>query len=143
MVTVEGQHRPVPLKTLGGGAVRAFQIAMGIEAAAAPDEDEDPVSSSGAARSVPLLIDEIENGLHHTVLESIWEFIFAAAAQSGVQVFATTHSQECLEAFVGVAAKSELEGRVIRLDTRSGSARAVEMDEKNQAAVVKYGIEVR
>lgn len=45
-----------------------------------------------------LLIDEIENGLHHSVLEEVWKGIAEAAAQLGVQVFATTHSGECLSA---------------------------------------------
>lgn len=43
-------------------------------------------------------IDEIENGLHHTVLKRIWQGIAEAAERLDIQVFATTHSRECLEA---------------------------------------------
>jgi len=43
-------------------------------------------------------IDEIENGLHHTVLRRVWKGIAAAAERLDIQVFATTHSRECLEA---------------------------------------------
>lgn len=45
-----------------------------------------------------MLVDEIENGLHHTVLERIWAGIGELAETLGVQVFATTHSRECIEA---------------------------------------------
>jgi predicted ATPase len=44
------------------------------------------------------VIDEIENGLHHTLLPQIWTGIAAAAREFDVQVFATTHSRECIEA---------------------------------------------
>ncbi len=43
-------------------------------------------------------IDEIENGLHHTVLKRVWQGIAVAAERLNIQVFATTHSRECLEA---------------------------------------------
>jgi AAA15 family ATPase/GTPase len=43
-------------------------------------------------------IDEIENGLHHSVLTRIWQGIATVAERLDIQVFATTHSRECLEA---------------------------------------------
>ena len=45
-----------------------------------------------------LLVDEVENGLHHAVLPDIWRAVRTAAEQFNVQVFATTHSFECLQA---------------------------------------------
>src|ERR1043166_6333331 len=39
-----------------------------------------------------LLIDEIENGLHHSIQPIIWEGLFNAARELDVQIFATTHS---------------------------------------------------
>jgi AAA domain, putative AbiEii toxin, Type IV TA system len=44
------------------------------------------------------IIDEIENGLHHTALKDIWRGIAEISQTLGVQVFATTHSNECLQA---------------------------------------------
>jgi len=44
------------------------------------------------------IIDEIENGIHHTALKDLWRGIAEISAAMGVQVFATTHSQECLTA---------------------------------------------
>ena len=44
------------------------------------------------------IIDEMENGVHHTMLKQVWAGIATAAASLNVQVFATTHSHECIEA---------------------------------------------
>lgn len=45
-----------------------------------------------------LLIDEIENGLHHSVLGSVWKGIGALAESHNIQVFVTTHSEDCVNA---------------------------------------------
>jgi AAA15 family ATPase/GTPase len=45
-----------------------------------------------------VLIDEIENGLHYSVLKDVWKAIGKAARDFNVQVFATTHSHECIVA---------------------------------------------
>jgi len=45
-----------------------------------------------------LLIDEIENGLHHSVQKQIWSGLAEVARELKVQIFATTHSGECLAA---------------------------------------------
>ena len=52
-----------------------------------------------------LLIDEIENGIHHTVQTDFWKFIFKLAATElfDVQIFSTTHSLEMVEAFAEVS----------------------------------------
>jgi AAA15 family ATPase/GTPase len=47
-----------------------------------------------------LLIDEIENGIHHSNQVAFWEFLYKLAEQLNVQIFATTHSLEMTEAFI-------------------------------------------
>lgn len=44
------------------------------------------------------LIDEIENGLHHTVHDKVWGAIRLFANEYETTVFASTHSRECLQA---------------------------------------------
>jgi len=46
-----------------------------------------------------LLIDEIENGIHYTNYKKLWEIIFGASVAANCQLFITTHSKECIEAF--------------------------------------------
>ncbi len=54
-----------------------------------------------------ILIDEIENGIHHTNQEKLWEMLFKLAQAFDVQVFATTHSAEMITAFKNVGLKEE------------------------------------
>ncbi len=46
-----------------------------------------------------LFIDEIDNGIHYTQLDKLWEIILTISKEQNVQVFATTHSKECIESF--------------------------------------------
>jgi AAA15 family ATPase/GTPase len=46
-----------------------------------------------------LFIDELGNGIHYTYLDKIWEIIFKLSKELNCQVFVTTHSKECIEAF--------------------------------------------
>jgi AAA15 family ATPase/GTPase len=46
-----------------------------------------------------ILIDEIENGIHYTNLDKLCEIILTISKEQNVQVFATTHSKECIEAY--------------------------------------------
>ncbi len=48
------------------------------------------------AEAKVLLIDEVENGVHHSVLSTIWHGLHHAASEVDVQIFATTHSEECI-----------------------------------------------
>ena len=44
-----------------------------------------------------LLVDEIDTGLHWTVMEDLWQLVIGAARDRNVQVFATTHSYDCVK----------------------------------------------
>ena len=50
------------------------------------------------ARNGAILIDEVENGLHHGALEQVWTNLDWLSREFDVQVFATTHSYECIVA---------------------------------------------
>lgn len=56
-------------------------------------------------KSSILLIDEVENGLHHTIQRDFWKFLFILSQPEhfDIQLFATTHSLEMLRAFKDVA----------------------------------------
>ncbi|MCY3978774.1 MAG: AAA family ATPase [Chloroflexi bacterium] len=45
-----------------------------------------------------LFVDEIENGIHHSVQSKVWKAIGQVARELDIQVFATTHSYEMIEA---------------------------------------------
>ncbi len=52
-----------------------------------------------------IFIDEIENGIHYTSYDRLWEIILTLSKEQNVQVFATTHSKECIESFNRVQKK--------------------------------------
>ena len=50
-----------------------------------------------------LLIDEIENGIHYTNQRDFWNNLFRLSIEYDIQIFATTHSLEMIQAFRDVA----------------------------------------
>ena len=91
-----------------------------------------------------LLIDEFENGLHYSVQPDLWRLIFHIANRFNVQVFATTHSWDCIEAFQkAVQEVTESEGLLIRLENRRGNTVATLFDERKLGIAAREQIEVR
>ncbi|MBI3230181.1 MAG: ATP-binding protein, partial [Burkholderiales bacterium] len=78
---------PIPINSMGDGMSRILQLSL----------------KMFAAKGGFLLIDEFENGLHYSVQEKVWEMVFAMAEKLNMQVFATTHSWDCVESFAKVA----------------------------------------
>lgn len=70
--------KPVPLSSFGHGMKRFFNIILAI----------------ACAKNGVLLIDEIENGIHYSVLGEVWTLIFELAKLNNCQIIATTHSWE-------------------------------------------------
>ncbi len=91
-----------------------------------------------------LLIDEVDTGLHYSVLPDLWKLIFEVAHRLNVQVFATSHSWDCIQAFQQATANNENEeGVLIRLEERKTGVGAVVFDERALAIVTREQIEVR
>ncbi len=78
-----GLDRLVPINIMGDGIYRLLSIILSI---------------SDALGGI-VLIDEVENGFHHSSQEILWSAIFEAGKEYDVQIFATTHSLECVKAF--------------------------------------------
>jgi predicted ATPase len=99
-VKLAGLPRPVPLNSLGDGMLRVLQLIL----------------KAFPAKGGVLLIDEFENGLHYSVQEKVWALLFDLAQRLDIQVFATTHSWDCVESFAKVAElKNDIEGILFRV----------------------------
>jgi len=99
-VKITGLSKPVPLKSLGDGMLRILQLVLNIF----------------SARDGILLIDEFENGLHYSVQEKVWDLLFKLSKQLNIQIFATTHSWDCVESFANVVInQDDIEGIVFRI----------------------------
>lgn len=91
-----------------------------------------------------LLIDEIENGIFSESLPLIWKGLFAVCEQQNVQIFATTHSRECVMAAHAAAeerGKDELS--VQRLQIVKGNIEAVRLGKQHLEVAAEMGLEVR
>lgn len=118
---------PIALRSFGDGVNRLFGIILSI----------------CNARNGILLVDEIENGLHYTAQKEIWSTIFRLAATLNVQVFATSHSWDCVQAFQAAAAESPQMGTLIRLSRVNGRIFSTEFSEAELAIATRDQIEVR
>lgn len=67
------------------------------------------------AKNGTLLIDEIDTGLHHTVMTKMWKLICVTARKLNVQVFATTHSSDCWKTLADNATEDEFADMPIRI----------------------------
>ena len=92
-----------------------------------------------------LLIDEFENGLHHTVQEQLWNVIFNLAQKLNVQIFVTTHSEDCISGFENIlnSPNNSLDGKLIRLDNDNGTIKQVEFNAKELKIATDQNIETR
>jgi AAA15 family ATPase/GTPase len=52
-----------------------------------------------------LMIDELENGIHYTQFDQLWRIILSASKEVNCQIFATTHSKECIDSYARIAKK--------------------------------------
>ena len=123
-----GLGRLLPVQLMGEGMSRIFSLALAI------------ASCPGGI----VLIDEIENGLHYTVMEKVWRAIGAFARYYDVQLFATTHSRECVYyAHRAFEADEEEEMRFFRIDRARGKLRAVMYDKEMREAAFEVGVGIR
>jgi predicted ATPase len=133
MVKLRDMGHPVPLNSMGDGMLRVLQLALKL------------FSAKGGF----LLIDEFENGLHYSVQKSIWALLFEMAEQYDIQIFATTHSWDCIESFTQVALEhTQAEGCLLRLGrsqrtSDKGRIIATIFDEAALAHITQTDMEVR
>ena len=65
-----------------------------------------------------LLLDEFETGLHYSVQVQLWKIIFMLSEKLNVQVFVTTHSNDCVNSFARTNKQGV--GQLIRLVNQDG-----------------------
>jgi predicted ATPase len=91
-----------------------------------------------------LLVDEIENGLHHSVQQQIWAGLAEAAEKLGVQIFATTHSDECLRAaHAAFQSRSNYDFSVIQLFRVPSGVQGRVLDQEHIEASIAGNIDLR
>jgi AAA15 family ATPase/GTPase len=125
-----GLARLVPLHVMGDGMRQMLSI----------------LATIAISKNEIIFIDEIDNGLHYSTLTTLWNAILKAAKEFNVQIFATTHSYECLAALAQVQEGSlfgEDSVRVFRLEREGENHKAVKMTGEDIAVMVESNWEMR
>lgn len=118
----------IPLPNMGGGIMKLTEMVLCI----------------ANAKNGVVLIDEIENGFHHSVLSNVWKAIAQLAKQTKTQIFATTHSWECISAaHEAFSADGDYDFRLHRLDMINGEISAVTYNKELLDTALEVGMEVR
>jgi ABC-type branched-subunit amino acid transport system ATPase component len=98
--------KPRPVRTLGDGINKLLNYLLSM------------VANPGGI----FLLDEIEAGFHYSFYVDLWKIIATVAKETGSQVFATTHSYECITA--AVEGTSEIDSSLlnyVRLGKEEGA----------------------
>ncbi len=120
-----GLSELVPLPFMGEGMTRVARIVLAI----------------ASVTDGVVLVDEIENGIHHSVLPEVWKVINRAAENFNVQVFATTHSYECMrDAYRALGADRLV---LHRLETDASGNRCFTYKPSAIEAAINHELEVR
>jgi AAA15 family ATPase/GTPase len=132
-IKIKNSLRPVPLSSLGDGMARILQIAL----------------KAVTAKGGFLLVDEFENGLHYSIQEKVWSFLFDLSKTLDIQIFATTHSWDCIESFAKVAIeKQDVDGLLFRVGrsvrkSDSGRVIATVFEKEQLFSITQSDVEVR
>jgi hypothetical protein len=123
-----GMGRKIPVAYMGDGMSRLLSIILAI------------ATSPGGL----VLIDECENGIHHSKMSKVWEGIGWAAREFDCQVIGTTHSYECLEAaHEGFAGELAGDFSYVRIDKIGDRTVAKTFDYESLTVVIDANMEVR
>ena len=125
---VEGMRRPIPVQLLGEGLNRMLGFALSMS------------ESSGGM----LLVDEIENGLHYSIQQEAFSLLLALTKAFDVQIFATTHSRECITAaHQALNKEGHQEFAYYRLDRVGEEVKAVSYDDEMLDTSIEFGMDIR
>jgi AAA15 family ATPase/GTPase len=125
-----GLNERLPLNVTGEGIKKILAVILSI------------YNMSGGV----ILIDEIENGLHYSIQEILWEAIFEAAIAFDVQVFAATHSYENIKAYSAAYEKlgdKDDKIRLFRIENEKDKVRLIDFNHEMIDMAIAKDWEVR
>jgi AAA15 family ATPase/GTPase len=103
----EAENDLIPLSEYGDGFIKLFRYLIEM------DLHED----------TRLMIDEIDTGIHYSRMKEFLKKVLQSAKNKNVQLFATTHSKECIQYYTQALEELNMQdsGRIIRIaDTKIG-----------------------
>jgi hypothetical protein len=128
LAAFEGHPKRVPLGSYGEGMRRLLALALAL----------------ACAHGDVLLVDEIDTGLHYSVMGDLWRMVVESARRNDVQVFATTHSLDCVRGLAWLCEYHPDLGEDVSLQTIDPDLEeSVASDARGIRIAVEQDIEVR
>ena len=128
MAKVQEFRAPVPFRSLGEGAMHLLSVTLALI----------------RARGGTLLIDEVASGIHYSVQPLLWQLVFKQSAALDIQIFATTHSWDCVKALHRADDEDLFQkASLFRLENKSDHIRAVTFSSEELSIVAEEGFEIR
>ncbi|HVS25784.1 MAG TPA: AAA family ATPase [Burkholderiales bacterium] len=125
-VSLPGHSKLQALTLVSSGIYKFFSIMLGIM----------------SAKNGVVLIDEIENGIFHSCHQEIWRLILELSKENNCQIFATTHSNECLVALATASQDNPDDISLIRNEMSEGTANIKHLRGASTLTAIKK-VEVR
>lgn len=122
-----GGGRRVPLGSYGDGMRRLLALSLSL------------IRTANGF----LLVDQIDRGLHWTVMEDMWRLVVDSARRSSVQVFATTHSYDCVRGLASLVESSPEFAADVSFQKIGSLDGAVSLDAEQIRVAIDHDIEVR
>lgn len=128
VVKCTGVDQRIPVGSLGDGIWRILGLALALV----------------HAQNGVLLVDEIDTGLHFTVMSDMWKLVSETAKRLNVQVFATTHSRDAVESLATISRADVGDYNDVTIQRlERDKDRAVAFTEQEIVVAAERGIEVR
>ena len=128
LLGLRGGGRRLPIDSYGDGMRKLLAMRL---------------SFVGAAGGY-LLIDEIGTGFHWTIMEDMWRVVVEVAGRSNVQIFATTHSYDCIRGLGSLLqSRPDLDDEVSIQKIHGSLPQAVNLRGDQIRVAVEQEIEVR
>jgi hypothetical protein len=130
VVKLSDSDRRLPLGSAGDGLKRLLALSLNLI----------PLRGGGS-----LFVDEIDTGLHFSVMADMWKLVIETANRLDLQVFATTHSLDCVRAVAWVREKlpADQARDVILHRLEKGSEKTINYTMDELATAAKNHLEVR
>ena len=125
-----GTEALLPVEAAGGGLVRLLGLAVNFF----------------TARGGLIVVDEIENGIHHSALPELWRQIRHLGSLLDVQSVITTHSIECVRAAVAAEGNGQAPADFVvhqMYQTEDGERRSEAYAGDKLLAALELGFDIR
>lgn len=92
LIKIKNHDQPIPIGSLGDGFWRMLGLVLAMV----------------NLKNGILLVDEIDSGLHFTVMTDMWKVVWETAKKLNIQVFATTHSRDCWQSLAELITEEKI-----------------------------------